>query len=322
MIALSLIGATAIDLALGDPRWLPHPVRWIGSLIAGLERFLFPVRRCARKEFVMGCMLSLSVIVVCAGLCSLVVLIAQRVSMTAVVAVEIILGFYCLSARSLADEAMKVYKKLREQDASGAQVALAMIVGRDTDTLSEKQIICAAVETVAENITDGIVSPLFYLALGGPVAAVVFKAVSTMDSMIGHKNERYRYFGTFAARLDDVLNFIPARLTGFILIPLASLLLRYRFRNALRMTVRDRLKHESPNSAHGESAMAGALGIQLGGGAFYKGVFISRPLLGDNSRDPALKDIKDASRIAIAVTLLILFVTCGIQFGFAKGRFF
>jgi adenosylcobinamide-phosphate synthase len=245
----------------------------------------------------------------------------HKFSTTAAVAVEIFIGFYCLSARSLVDEALKVYKRLKEEDLVGARKALAMIVGRDTEILTDKDVICAAVETVAENITDGIVSPLFYLALGGPVAAVAFKAVSTMDSMIGHKNDRYRHFGTFAARLDDVLNFVPARVTGFFLIPFVALILRHQAKNSLRMTLRDRLQHESPNSAHSESAMAGALGIQLGGGACYDGVFIPRPLLGDSLRPAVLKDIVYASHIAIGVSLLATLLSCGILFTIAKGRF-
>jgi adenosylcobinamide-phosphate synthase len=253
MTPLSFLLAVLLDFMLGDPRWLPHPVRWMGSLIAGLERCLFPVRRAARKEFCMGSLLCVSVLIVCAGTCGLTLFFAQKVSIVAVIAVETILGFYCISARSLVEEAMKVHKMLKYQDMAEARAALSMIVGRDTESLMEKDIICATVETVAENITDGIVSPLFYLALGGPVVAVAFKAVSTMDSMIGHKNDRYRHFGTFAAWLDDMLNFIPARITGFILIPLASLLLRHDWKISMRITDRDRLKHESPNSAHGIS---------------------------------------------------------------------
>ena len=318
MYPLSLPAAVGLDLLLGDPRRLPHPVRWIGSLVSALERILFPVRRAARKEFLMGSFLCVVVIFVCAGICGFILISARKLSVAAGVAIEIIIGFYCLSARSLVEEAMSVHKMLRTHDVVGARKALSMIVGRDTVNLDEQGITRATVETIAESITDGIVSPLFYLALGGPIAAVAFKAVSTMDSMIGHKNDRYRHFGTFAARLDDVLNFIPARLTGFCLIPISSLILRKDWKNSLRITARDRLKHQSPNSAHSESAMAGALGIQLGGGAFYDGVFIARPVLGDNVRPVVSKNIIEASYIAITVSLLMGLISCGILIGITK----
>jgi adenosylcobinamide-phosphate synthase len=217
--------------------------------------------------------------------------------------VQAIIAFYCLSARSLIDAAISVRKHLDTNDLPGAREALSMIVGRDTANLDESGIVCATVETVAENITDGIISPLFYLVIGGPVAAIAFKAVSTMDSMIGYKNERYQRFGTCAARMDDILNFIPARITAFLLIPLAAFITGKNWKNAFQTAKRDRLKHESPNSAHGEAAMAGALGIRLGGGAFYGGVFSSRPYLGDGERVADRRDISGACRITIVATV-------------------
>ncbi|HAJ78233.1 MAG TPA: cobalamin biosynthesis protein CobD, partial [Fibrobacteres bacterium] len=170
-------------------------------------------------------------------------------------------------------------------------------------------IIRATIETVAENITDGIVSPLFYLAIGGPVAALVFKAVSTMDSMIGYNNDRYRNFGTCAARLDDALNFIPARLTGFFLVPVSAMILGFDGRRSFQIIIRDRLKHESPNSAHGEAAVAGALGIQLGGSARYGGIESCKPFLGDSTRSIEPADIQKATYILYGVTALTI-VTC------------
>jgi adenosylcobinamide-phosphate synthase len=222
--------------------------------------------------------------------------------------IQVIIGFYCLSARSLIDAAIEVRKYLDANDLPGARKALSMIVGRDTANLDEAGVVCATVETVAENITDGIISPLIYFALGGPVAAIAFKAVSTMDSMIGYKNERYRRFGTCAARLDDMLNFTPARITAFILIPLAAIITGHNWKKAFQIAIRDRLKHESPNSAHGEAAMAGALGIRLGGGAFYSGVFSSRPYLGDGERTANRRDISGACRVTVAVTVLVVAV--------------
>jgi adenosylcobinamide-phosphate synthase len=298
-----LLCASATDLLLGDPRWLPHPVRWIGQLIMVTERLLYPKRRGRGREFIAGCLVCLSVIAVCAGSAYLILYICKIVSPLLFFLVQAIIAFYCLSARSLIDAAISVRKHLDTNDLPGAREALSMIVGRDTVNLDESGIVCVTVETVAENITDGIISPLFYLAIGGPVAAIAFKAVSTMDSMIGYKNERYQRFGTCAARMDDILNFIPARITAFLLIPLAAFITGKNWKNAFQTAKRDRLKHESPNSAHGEAAMAGALGIRLGGGAFYGGVFSSRPYLGDGERVADRRDISGACRITIVATV-------------------
>ncbi len=299
-----VIGAVALDFLLGDPRRLPHPVRWMGRLIMAAEGLFYPRHRSPRKEFLAGCLVCVAVIAVCAGCGYLALAACQSISPVALAAAGTIIGFYCLSARSLVREAGIVRTHLAGQNPAEARRALSMIVGRDTDNLDEAGMVRAAVETVAENITDGIVSPLFYFALGGPVAALAFKAVSTMDSMIGHKNQRYRHFGTCAARFDDVLNFIPARITAFFLIPLAALILRLDWKKSLRIAARDRLLHESPNSAHGEAAMAGALNIQLGGGAFYDKEFSPRPFLGDNLGKIDPDDIARANKIAVAVACI------------------
>jgi adenosylcobinamide-phosphate synthase len=314
MTPLILLGASITDLLLGDPRWLPHPVCWIGKLIAFTERLLYPKKRSGKREFSAGCIVCFSVIAVSAGGVWLVLNISQMVSLVLFFLMQVIVGFYCLSARSLIDAALEVRKHLGTNDLPGARKALSMIVGRDTENLDEAGIVCATVETVAENITDGIISPLIYFALGGPVAAIAFKAVSTMDSMIGYKNERYRRFGTCAAKLDDLLNFIPARLTAFILIPLAAIITGNNWKMALQIAMRDRLKHESPNSAHGEAAMAGALGISLGGGAFYSGVFSSRPYLGDGERTADRRDISGAGRVTVAVTVLAVVIILLIKY--------
>ena len=306
MTALVLLSAGFCDLLLGDPRGLPHPVRWIGRLTATLEKALYPINRSDRGEFLAGCIVCAAVIAVCGGAAFIVPASLRKWSPVAGFIGETITVFYCLSARSLVQEADKVRNRLAARDLPAARNAVAMIVGRDTGNLDERGIVRATVETVAENIVDGIVAPVFWFAVGGPVAAVVFKAVSTMDSMIGYKSERYRRFGTAAARLDDVLNFIPARLTAFFFIPGAALLLRYNWQQSLRIVKRDRRKHDSPNSAHGEAAVAGALGVQLGGEAFYRGVPSCKPLLGNRQNLVQIGDITRACRIAAMVTLLVL----------------
>lgn len=312
--------ASITDLIAGDPRWLPHPVCWIGKLITFTERLFYPKHRSETREFVAGCIVCCIVTAVSASAAWLILHISHMISSGFFFLIQVIIGFYCLSASSLIDAAREVRKHLDSNDLPEARNALSMIVGRDTATLDESGIVCATVETVAENITDGIISPLIYFALGGPVAATFFKAVSTMDSMIGYKNERYHRFGTCAARMDDLLNYIPARITSYILIPVAAFLTGYNWKKAILITKRDRLKHESPNSAHGEAAMAGALGIRVGGGAFYSGTFSSRPYLGDPERTPDKKDISGACRITLFVTIIteafIFFVLSGISFQF------
>ena len=306
MTAVSLLSAGLLDLLLGDPHRLPHPVRWIGRLINGLEKVLYPENRSDRSEFCAGCIVCMLVVFLCGGSVYLVFLSLQKWSPIAGLIGETIIGCYCISARSLVQEADKVRRFLAVQDLSSARKALSMIVGRDTENLDEDGIVRATVETVAENIVDGIVSPVFYLALGGPVAAMAFKAVSTMDSMIGYRNERYRRFGTCAARLDDALNFVPARVAAFLLIPCAAFILRYDWKKSIRIVRRDRLKHESPNSAHGEAAVAGALGLRLGGEAFYRGIRSEKPYLGDRDGLFHPDAVIRVNRIAVVVTLLVL----------------
>lgn len=305
--------AGVLDLIVGDPQWLPHPVRWIGNCIMVFERVLYPQKKSRFMERCAGCVAALLVVAVSMGAALLLLHSAQKLHPFAGFVLTVIIFFYCIAARSLVNEAQKVYRHLAAGDLRGARHALSMIVGRDTEELDEQEIIRATLETTAESITDGIVSPLFYGALFGPVAAVGFKAVSTLDSMIGHMNTKYRYFGTCAARIDDVMNFIPARLTAFIFIPLAGRLCGGDGGRAFTIALRDRLKHDSPNSAHSEAAMAGALGVQLGGGAYYEGTFIKRPFLGDGVHEVTNDMIITACRVVFCVTWLmyVAIIGCG-----------
>lgn len=292
-----------LDLILGDPN-LFHPIRGVGRIVTLAERLLYPANRNGRTEFIAGSLLCFLVTATCAAAVWGVRLLCGSISPEAATAADIVTGFYCISAKSLVGASEKVRKNLICLDLKSARRSLSMIVGRDTDALGRRQIVKAAVETVAENITDGIVSPLFFFALGGPIAAVAFKAVSTMDSMIGYKNDRYRHFGTCAARLDDILNYIPARLTAFLFIPLAALLSGQSWRQSLYIASRDGNRHESPNSGKSEAAMAGALGIELGGKAYYKGVAHIRHHIGDCRKTCGPQDILRANRIALIVAAL------------------
>jgi len=302
----------ALDFLLGDPRWCPHPVRWIGLLIQKLEKQSYPNRRSKNRELIAGSFFCSGVIIITCLSGSMAIWLAHSLLPPIEPIARIVLGFYCISARSLAQEASVVYRHLAAGQIESARTALSMIVGRDTRQLNESEIARATVETVGENIIDGIVSPLLYLAILGPVAALFFKAVSTMDSMVGYRNSRYRYFGTCAARLDDVLNFIPARLGAFLLIPLGALGMGYSPVAAWRCVVRDRHNHPSPNAAHGESAIAGLLHIELGGEATYFGKKTWKPKLNQGAALPDAQTIQKTVRFIYTTTFASLACFAGL----------
>lgn len=269
--------AIVLDVALGDPRWLPHPVVLIGRLITALETIF---RQAVRNERVAGGLLLIATTGISAAAAWLLLRCSSLVHPLAGFLAATVLSYTCLAARSLHSESALVAKALVAGDLTEARRTLSYIVGRDTANLDETEIWRALVETVAENTSDGIIAPLFWLALGGPIAGIAYKAVSTLDSMVGYKNERYLHVGWASARMDDLLNFIPARLTALLMI-LAAAPAGLSPRGALLITRRDRLNHPSPNSGHPEAAAAGALGVQLGGRAFYGGRESWKETIGD-----------------------------------------
>jgi len=269
--------AIILDLVLGDPRWLPHPVVMIGRLITLLESGL---TRIIRNDFIAGLLLCSLTVLCTAGAAWLLLTTAAALSRLAAVVVAVALSYTCLAARSLHRESAQVAADLVRGDLTAARASLAGIVGRDTHDLAEPEIWRALVETVAENTSDGIVAPLFWLAAGGPVAGLAYKAVSTLDSMVGYKNEHYLYLGRASARMDDLLNFIPARLTALFMI-LAAAMTGLSPSGAARIALRDRHNHPSPNSGHPEAAAAGALGVRLGGAATYAGRPSWKEYIGD-----------------------------------------
>lgn len=286
-----------LDLALGDPQGAPHPVRALGALIAGLER---PLRNIFPKtlggERAAGAALVLIVLAAAAGVTEGALFLAAKVSPWLAFALETLVGYQCLAARSLRDESMKVYAALTRGTLDEARKAVSMIVGRDTDRLDREDVAKAAVETVAENASDGVIAPLIYLAVGGPVLGITYKAINTMDSMVGYQNARYKNFGFCAAKLDDGANFFPARLSGGLLC-LAAPLAGLDGLNAWRIFRRDRLCHKSPNSAHTEAATAGALGVQLAGSNYYFGKLVEKPTIGDSRRRVEPEDIIRTNRL-------------------------
>ena len=295
------IGAAA-DCAIGDPYTMPHPIRLIGRLISRLEVFIR--RRFAGRLRAGGVFLAVTVLLLSVTVPWLILIICYSISPWLGAAAEGIMCYYLMAARCLRDESMKVYKNIASGDVEGARKAVSMIVGRDTAVLDEKGIIRAAVETVAENTSDGVTAPIMYMSLGGAVLGFFYKAANTMDSMIGYKNEKYADIGRFAAKLDDVLNYIPSRVTALAMIGCAPLL-GLDGRGAYRIWRRDRRKHASPNSAQTESACAGALGVRLAGDAYYFGELHKKEYIGDALREIENEDIRRANRLMYAGSALI-----------------
>lgn len=302
-----LLPAVVLDLLLGDPHWMPHPVRWMGRTISALERLLrrlFP--KTPEGERGAGIVLALALPALFGGGSALMLWGLGQVSYWLSWAVQLWFTYQLLAARSLQKESMAVYPPLKAHDLKKARQAVSRIVGRDTQALDETGVAKAAVETVAENTCDGVTAPLIFLFLGGLPAGMAYKAVSTLDSMVGYKNDKYRWFGWASARLDDLLNFIPARLSGLFLCLGAALLPGCSGRRAWTIFWRDRKKHASPNSAHTEAACAGALGVRLAGDASYFGKLIHKPTLGDPIRPVEPEDIPRACRLMYATAGLFL----------------
>lgn len=270
-----------LDLIFGDPYFLPHPVRLIGRLIAGTEnRLRGKLPGESGKEIRQGTWMVCFVLAVVVTVTGLLLWAAYRLHPYAGIFLECLMTYQILAVKCLRTESMKVYRSLRDGNLIQARAAVSMIVGRDTDCLDEEGVARAAIETVAENTSDGVIAPMLFLAIGGPVLGFFYKAVNTMDSMIGYKNENYLYFGRAAAKLDDVLNFIPARISACLMIA-ASFLSGSDFsgQNAVRIYRRDRRNHASPNSAQTESVCAGALGVRLAGDASYFGKTVKKPYI-------------------------------------------
>lgn len=303
-----ILSAFVLDLLLGDPRIIPHPVVLIGKMITFVEDSVRIFAMGKEAELWYGAKLAVVVPVIAFVVTLGVIHLAHSVNYMAGWIAAVYLGYTTIAARSLYSESWKVAKLLSTGNIQEAREALSSLVGRDTHNLDERGITRALVETVAENASDGVIAPLFYLAVGGPPLAMAYKAVNTLDSMVGYKNERYLYFGRASARLDDIANYIPARITAILLV-FAAFILRKDWRDAWRIMLRDGRNHPSPNSGYPEAAVAGALGRRLGGLSYYGGTPSNKPFIGDDAGDFQIGDIRKAGRLMITSAALMVLMS-------------
>ncbi|MCL7489146.1 MAG: adenosylcobinamide-phosphate synthase CbiB [Desulfobulbaceae bacterium] len=312
-LELQIVSALLLDSILGDPSWLPHPVRLIGRLAEWSETHCRKLFASGKAAGILTVILVLSA--TGAGGWGMLHL-AGIVHPWAKDVVSIYLLYACFAARDLLAHSSRVAAALVENDPARARIMVGMIVGRDTAGLEEEGVVRACVESVAENTVDGVTAPLFWAAVGGPLGALLYKAVSTMDSMFGYTSEQYLHFGWAPARLDDLVNWLPARITGLLLV-LAALILRMHPAAAWRVFLRDRLNHASPNSGHPEAAVAGALGIRLGGLSTYFGKPVQKPVIGDDCCPPHAGHIKQVQDLLIAATVLALIFFIFVRMAFS-----
>lgn len=310
---LPLAAGFLLDLILGDPAFLPHPIRLIGRGIEKGERLLRSVFSAAPKgQLAAGTALGLGIPLLCFGISFAVLFFAYRLNLWLGLAIETVMCWQLLAVKSLKTESMKVCAELKRGSLEGARQKVSRIVGRDTDRLSEEQVAKAAVETVAENTSDGTAAPLLFMAVGGAPLGFFYKGINTLDSMVGYKNDAYLFFGRFSAKLDDAVNFVPARISALLMIG-AGALLGMDWKNAWRIFRRDRLNHASPNSAQTEAVCAGALRIQLAGDAYYFGKRYPKKTIGDALREIRYEDIAAANRLLYGTAALCLVVCLGLR---------
>ena len=317
MISLAAcIGGFCLDFLFGDPVWLYHPVRIMGNLISLLEKAVRKISRNSNSGLLIGgAVLWVIVVILFMGIPDGVLEILKSKNEIAAFLLEMFWCYQLLAAKSLKTESMKVYKKLKESDLEGARKAVSMIVGRDTANLDCEGVIKATVETIAENTSDGVIAPLFYMLIGGAPLGMLYKAINTMDSMLGYKDEKYLYIGRIAAKMDDVVNYIPARISAIMMV-LASFLCGLDWKNGWKIFLRDRYNHSSPNSAQTEAVCAGALDIQLAGDAWYFGKLYKKPYIGEPIRSIRIEDICQTNRLmyVTAIVTMIIFGTIKLLF--------
>lgn len=309
MISLTIsvmVIAYILDLIIGDPYSFPHPVRFIGNLIRFVETKIRNIAKTKKQLKIGGFILWIVTVGTTITVTSLILNIFM-VSKILYMIISSVILYTTLSTKCLADEAKKIYEVLKMGDIEKSRKQLSYIVGRDTTSLNEQEIIRATVETVAENTVDGIIAPMMYGFIGGPVLAMSYKAINTLDSMVGYKNEKYGDLGFASAKIDDIANFIPARITPFFMM-IASLLLGFNAKESIHIAIRDRKNHKSPNCAYSEGAVAGALEVQLGGTNMYFGKEVYKPTIGEKHRELEIEDIIRTNKIMYATSFVALII--------------
>ena len=313
MTVWAVLGGFVLDALFGDPAWLPHPVVYMGKAISKLEKFLRPrLPKTPQGELLGGAIVAFCLPVGTFLLTGLVCWGAARLHPLLGLAVQMFWCGQALAARGLVQESTNVYKELKKPDLPGARKAVSRIVGRDTAELTAEGVTEAAVETVAENASDGVIAPLLYMLIGGAPLALTYKAINTMDSMLGYKNEKYLYFGRIPAKLDDVANYLPSRLAALLWVAAAAFT-HNDAKGAWKIWRRDRRNHASPNSAQTESACAGALGVQLAGPAYYFGEYYAKPTIGDALRPIEPEDILRANQMMYVASSFALAWGCAFR---------
>lgn len=302
----ALLLGVALDFLLGDPHSPYHPICLIGRLISFSEKKYRKIcPKTKNGEIIAGLLIVITVLLFSVGIPFLILKVAYGMNIHIGMIVEAFLCYTAIATKSLKDESMKVYHALKDEGLEAGRRAVSMIVGRDTKVLDEEGVTKAAVETIAENFSDGVVAPIMFMFFGGAVFGYLYKGINTMDSMIGYKNEKYLYVGRIAAKLDDIANFIPSRWAAMCMI-LASFIMGYNGRNAVTIYIRDRKNHASPNSAQTESVAAGALGLLLAGDAWYFGELHHKQTIGDELRKIEYEDIKRMNKLMYASTIVLI----------------
>ncbi|QSX06338.1 cobalamin biosynthesis protein CobD [Sedimentibacter sp. zth1] len=305
---ISLVLGYILDLIIGDPQNAPHPIRLIGSFISKLENKLRCKCKNEKDEYKSGVILWFVVVFISFLIPFFIITLAYRyLPVVVAIIIDAIMCYYILATKCLKVESMKVYAKLKQGNIMEARKFLSYIVGRDTKSLDETEIVKACVETVAENTSDGVIAPLLFILIGGAPLGFMYKAINTLDSMVGYKSEKYINMGRFSAKADDIANYIPARISAYLMI-VASFIIKLDYKNAYKIYKRDRYNHLSPNSAHTESVCAGALDIKLAGGSYYGGTFVEKPTIGDDIRKIQLDDVKISNKLMYATSWLCFFV--------------
>ena len=297
-----------IDCILGDPNNMLHPIRILGYINnIGIKIYDKLKIKTPKLQFIYGLFMNIIILALVFFTNLFLVYIFYKINFYLGIIFEVIMCYFIIAPKCLYVESMKIYRQLKNNNIKDARLYLSYIVGRDTENLEEEKIVKATVETISENLSDGVIAPLIFLAIGGVPLGMVYKAINTLDSMVGYKNEKFIYFGKFSAKLDDVVNFIPARISAILMI-FATFLARLNTKNAIKIYLRDRYNHLSPNSAHTEAVCAGALNIQLGGKSTYNGKVVEKKTIGDNNRKANINDIVITNKLMYISTLIFIII--------------